>query len=274
MTYPLKPEMGGGMGNPGVLRFDFELALAGSGGASLGGELGVSVKSNWAKGVPGSSNDNVPPGQRKIDISKAVEEPEVTGELTVFADAQASANLSGSIKWCNPDKSKEYSTLAKVAVGTTAQAGAGWSGTFWDEVSSPASHTQTQCEGLVTYSARKRTVLLSLRWIQSKRDYENVMQHLSKEFAVVGPWQSNQQKVADFLALGEEVQTYGVRNIVPNASTVKIYPSHYAENLISIYNSLPDSIEVQGNELKALEEVSPFLMESCTRVFVNDMEMK
>jgi len=38
MTYPLKPEMGGGMGNPGVLRFDFELALAGSGGASLGGE--------------------------------------------------------------------------------------------------------------------------------------------------------------------------------------------------------------------------------------------
>lgn len=231
------------------------------------------MKSNWAKGVPGSSNDNVPPGQRKIDISKAVEEPEVTGELTVFADAQASANLSGSIKWCNPDKSKEYSTLAKVAVGTTAQAGAGWSGTFWDEVSSPASHTQTQCEGLVTYSARKRAVLLSLRWIQSKRDYENVMQHLSKTFEISGSWQSNQQKVADFLALGEEVQTYGLGNIIPNSSTVKVFPSHYAKNLISIYESLPESIDVSGNELKSLVEISPFLMESCTRVAVNGMEV-
>jgi len=421
MTYPLKPEMGGGMGSLGVLRFDFELTLAGSVGASLGVELGVSVKSNWAKGVPGSSGDGTAPapGQRKIDISQVVKEPEATGELTVFAGAQASANLAGSIKWLNPENKKsKYTQLAKIAVGTAAQFGVGWSGTFrfsyesgrvkvlarggmcwggggkgsiafdidgiaimtdfmpcltymlrnadyiklsdnvinegdfyafcalplllcmyganqsldyfgkeagellmklqkswseknsrvalmqniintggdclkysppeskgaaiasliernfWDDVASPASHAQTKCEGLVTYSARKRAVLLSLRWIQSKRDYENVMQHLSKEFAVVGPWQSNQQKVADFLALGEEVQTYGVRNIVPNASTVKIYPSHYAENLISIYNSLPDSVEVQGNELKALEEVSPFLMESCTRVFVNDMEMK
>lgn len=100
------------------------------------------------------------------------------------------------------------------------------------------------------------------------------MQHLSKEFLVSGSWQSNQQKVADFLALGEEVQTYGVGNVVPNASTVKIYPRHYARNLISIYNSLPDSIEVRGSELKALEEGSPFLRKSCTRVVINGMEIK
>ncbi|MDO2433345.1 hypothetical protein Q2V57_17450 [Enterobacter bugandensis] len=423
MTYPLKPEMGGGKGSLGVLRFDFELALAGSVGASLGVELGVSVKSNWAKGVPGPAGDNaaLAPGERKIDISQVMKEPEAAGELTVFAGAQASANLSGAIMWLNPDsknKESKYTQLAKVAVGATAQIGAGWSGTFrfsyengrvkvlarggmcwggggkgsvafdidgkaimtdfmpcltymlrnadyiklsenviregdfyafcalplligmyganqlpdnliketellldklrdswdekerrvqlmqhildtqgkclrysppeskgaaiasliernfWDDVASPASHAQTRCEGLVTYSARKRAVLLSLRWIQSKREYENVMQHLSKEFIVSGAWQSNQQKVADFLALGEEVRTYGLGNVVPNASTVKIYPSHYAKNLISIYDSLPESIDVRGNELNSLAEVSPSLIESCTRVVVNGMEME
>ncbi|WP_234013589.1 hypothetical protein [Cronobacter dublinensis] len=377
ITYPLKPEMGGGMGNLGVLRFDFELALAGSVGASLGVELGVSVKSNWAKGVPGSSADNTPPGQRKIDISQAVKEPEATGELTVFAGAQASANLAGSIQWLNPDsknKESKYTQLAKVAVGATAQIGAGWSGTFrfsyengrvkvlarggmcwggrgkgsvafdidgeaiitdfmpcltymlrnadyiklsenviregdfyafcalpllitmygvdnlatatwsqtnrllvelekswsdkenrvklmnkilatqgecmkysppeskgaaiasliehnvWDEVASPASNAQTECEGLVMFSARKRAVLLCLRWIQSKREYENVMQHLSKDFNAVGSWRGNQQDVADFLALGEDEREYG-GIITPK---VKILPSHYAKNLMNI----------------------------------------
>ncbi|WP_336286615.1 hypothetical protein [Cronobacter dublinensis] len=418
ITYPLKPEMGGGMGNLGVLRFDFELALAGSVGASLGVELGVSVKSNWAKGVPGSSDNTGAPGERKIDISKVVEDPEVTGELTVFAGAQASANLSGAIKWLNPDKKDlKYTQLAKVALGTTAQMGVGWSGSFrfsyengrvkvlarggmcwggggkgsvafdidgeaiitdfmpcltymlrnadyiklsenviregdfyafcalplligmygvnqladnlgketdlllkklrdswdekerrvqlmehildtqgeclkysppeskgaaiasliernfWDDVASPASHAQTQCEGLVTYSPRKRAVLLSLRWIQSKRDYENVMQHLSKTFEISGSWQSNQQKVVDFLALGEEVQRYGLGNVVPNASTVNIFPSHYAKNLMDIYKTLPDSTEARGGELKSLVEVSPGLMESCTRIVVDGMEM-
>ncbi|WNY81390.1 hypothetical protein NNQ28_13660 [Cronobacter dublinensis] len=144
---------------------------------------------------------------------------------------------------------------------------------FLDDVASPASHAQTKCEGLVTYSARKRAVLLSLRWIQSKRDYENVMQHLSKDFLVSGSWQSNQQKVADFLALGEEVQRYGLGNVVPNASTVNIFPSHYAKNLMDIYKTLPDSTEVRGGELKSLVEVSPGLMESCTRIVVDGMEM-
>mgnify|MGYP004709618687 FL=1 len=418
MTYPLKPEMGGGMGNLGVLRFDFELVLAGSVGASLGVELGVSVKSNWAKGVPGSSGDNHPPGQNKFDISEVLKEPEVTGELTVFAGAQVSVNLAGSIQWLNPDnKDLKYTQLAKVALGATAQMGVGWSGSlrfsyekgrvkilakggicwggggkgsvafdidgkaimtdfmpcltymlrnadyiklsknvirdgdfyafcalpllismyganqladklgketvllldklrdswddkelrvklmqhildtqgeclkysppeskgaaiasliehnFWDDVASPASHAQTKCEGLVTYSARKRAVLLSLRWIQSKRDYENVMQHLTKDFLVSSSWESNQRKVANFLALGEEVKTYGHGNIFPNASAVNIYPSQYAKNLISIYDSLPESTEVRGNELKALQEVSPFLMESCTRVVVSGMDV-
>jgi len=81
-------------------------------------------------------------------------------------------------------------------------------------------------------------------------------------------------KVANFLALGEEAQIYGLESVVPNASLVKIFPSHYAKNLISIYESLPESIEVRGNELKSLSEVSPFLMKSCTRVIVGGMELK
>lgn len=414
MTYPLKPEMGGGMGSLGVLRFDFELALAGSVGASLGVELGVSMKSNWAKGIPGTSKDTGSPGKRKIDISKAVEDPEATGELTVFAGAQASANLSGAIKWLNPDnEKKDYSELAKVSVGATAQMGVGWSGTFrfsyengkvqvlarggmcwggggkgsaafdidgkaiitdflpcltymlrnadyvklsdkviregdfyafcalpllitmygvdnlatatwsqtnrllveldkswsdkekrvklmneilgtqgeclkysppeskgaaiasliehnvWDEVASPASNAQTECEGLVMFSARKRAVLLCLRWIQSKREYENVMQHLSKNFNAVGSWQGNQQEVADFLALGENEREYG-GIITPK---VKILPSHYAKNLMDIWSGLPDTQEIKGNEKHRLKEVSPVLMHSCTRVIVGGQEL-
>lgn len=419
MTYPLRPEMGGGMGSLGVLRFDFELTLAGSVGASLGVELGVSVKSNWAKGVPGSSGDGTAPapGQRKIDISQVVKEPEATGELTVFAGAQASANLAGSIKWLNPENKKsKYTQLAKVAVGSAAQFGVGWSGSFqfsyekgrvkvlarggmcwggggkgsiafdidgiaimtdfmpcltymlrnadyvqlsdmviregdfyafcalpllstiyginslidnswdqtnrlldslrdsweskgqrvrlmqkiidtqgdclkfsppeskgaaiasliehdfWDEFASPTSNAQTDCEGLVMFSARKRAVLLCLRWVQSKRDYENVMQHLSKDFKSVGSWQGNQQSVADFLAMGEQERNYGVGSLIPNASEVKIIPSHYAKNLMDIWFDLPDTQEVQGNELHKLKEVSPALMQSCTRVIIGEQE--
>ena len=416
MTYPLKPEMGGGMGSLGVLRFDFELTLAGSVGASLGVELGVSVKSNWAKGVPGSSGDGTAPapGQRKIDISQVVKEPEATGELTVFAGAQASANLAGSIKWLNPDNEKKgYSELAKVSAGVTGQIGVGWSGTFrfsyengkvqvlarggmcwggggkgsvafdidgkaiitdflpfltymlrnadyvklsdkviregdfyafcalpllitiygidnlktvtwsqtnrllveldkswsdkekrvklmseilntqgdclkysppeskgaaiasliehnfWDEVASPASNAQTECEGLAMFSARKRAVRLCLRWIQSKREYENVMQHLSKDFNAVGSWQENQQDVADFLALGENEREYG-GVITPK---VKILPSHYAKNLMDIWSSLPNTQEIKNNEKHKLKEVSPVLMHSCTRVIVGEQEL-
>lgn len=417
ILYPLKPEIGGGMGELGTLRFDFEIALAGSIGASLGVELGVSTKANWAKGVPASAVSGGIPGKRTVDITKVIEEPEVKGELTVFAGAQASINVSGAIMWRNPDEKQKYTPLAKVALGATAQFGAGWSGTFrfsyengrvrvlvrggmcwggggkgsvafdvdstailtdfmpcltymlrnadyiklsetvirggdfyafcalplligmygvnqlidnfqyettellmrlekswdekelrvalmqhilntqgaclkfsppeskgaaiasliernfWDDVASPASHAQTECEGQTTYSARKRAVLLALRWVQSKRDYENVMQHLSKGFDISGSWQGNQQEVVNFLSIGEKVRTYGGGEIIPNASTVKILPSYYAENLMKIYNSLPDFVEVKGNELQPLVEVSPVLMESCTRVIVNGVEI-
>jgi hypothetical protein len=139
----------------------------------------------------------------------------------------------------------------------------------WDEVASSASNAQTECEGLVMFSARKRAVLLCLRWIQSKREYENVMQHLSKDFSAVGSWRGNQQDVADFLALGEDEREYG-GIITPK---VKILPSHYAKNLMDIWSSLPDTQEVKGNEAQRLKEISPALMHSCTRVIVGEQEL-
>ena len=69
------------------------------------------------------------------------------------------------------------------------------------------------------------------------------------------------------------MQTYGNPKFVPNSATVKIIPSYYAENLISIYKKLPDTVEVNGTELQPLVAVSPVLMESCTRVFVDDREI-
>jgi hypothetical protein len=143
----------------------------------------------------------------------------------------------------------------------------------WDEVASSASNAQTECEGLVMFSARKRAVLLCLRWVQSKREYENVMQHLSKDFKAVGSWQANQQRVADFLALGEQGRVYGSSRIVPNASEIKILPSHYAKNLMDIWSSLPDTEEIKGGEMHKLKEISPVLMQSCTRVIVGGHEL-
>ena len=65
------------------------------------------------------------------------------------------------------------------------------------------------------------------------------MQHLSKDFSISDSWIKNQQKVIDFLSLGEQVQTHGNPKFVPNSAKVKIIPSHYAENLINIYKKLP-----------------------------------
>ncbi|MBB2334059.1 hypothetical protein HEM79_022345, partial [Escherichia sp. 93.0816] len=106
------------------------------------------------------------------------------------------------------------------------------------------------------HCAKKKAVLLCLRWVQSRREYENVMQHMSSDFHLVDSWQINQQKVADFLSLGEEERDYNYGSSVPNASEIKILPSHYAKNLMDIRNSLPDTQEIKGNEMQKLNEVS------------------
>lgn len=414
ICYPLDPERipGGGMGLLGVLRFDFELALSGSIGASLGIEAGVSFSGDVVKGLPVKATPTGTPGQwRNVDISKAAEEVKPGAELSLFAGAEVGANLAGKMVWLNPDKegkgSDKFNALATIAAGTTLQAGWGVSGcvefrwedgkvrihikggicsgfgakgsvtlevngktimsefmpcltymlrnadytrlmdimtekdygyfcaipllagmynlnrvidaadaigttlkaswddkearvrlmekildndeylkyappeskgaaiaalieqNIWDEVASPASHQGEVCEGGTTFASRKRTILAVLRWVQSKREYENIMQHLSTTIGEKGDWKANEARVIAFLAEGEQPREYGYdASFIPGAQKVIITPSHYAENLHAIYTHLPDAPAVSPghpNEfMLPLTPVSPSFLHSCT----------
>lgn len=414
ICYPLDPARipGGGMGLLGVLRFDFELALSGSIGASLGIEAGVSFSGDVVKGLPAKATPTGTPGQwRNVDISKAAEDVKPGAELSLFAGAEAGANLAGKMVWLNPDKkgkgSDKFTALAKVAVGVTGQAGWGGSGcmelswkdgkvrirvkggvcsgfgakgsvtlevdgktimtefmpclaymlrnadytrlmsimaeddyryfcaipllagmynlnraidagdeiigslktgwrdkearvrlmekildndeylkyappeskgaaiaalietSFWDEIASPASHREEACESGTTFASRKRAILAVLRWVQSKREYENIMQHLSKKIGEKGDWKANEARVIAFLAEGEKPREYGYdASFIPGAQKVIITPSHYAENLHAIYTHLPDAPAVSPghpNEfMLPLTPVPTSFLHSCT----------
>ncbi len=414
ICYPLDPVRipGGGMGLLGVLRFDLELALSGSIGASLGIEAGVSFSGDMVKGLPVKAVPTGTPGQwRNVDISKAAEEVKPGAELSLFAGAEAGANLAGKMVWLNPDKagkgSEKFTSLAKVAVGVVGQAGWGVSGCMelswkdgkvrirvkggvcsglgakgsvtlevdgkaimtefmpclaymlrnadyirlmdimteddygyfcaipllagmynlnraidaanaigttlkvgwddkearvrlmekildndeylkyappeskgaaiaalieknvWDEVASPASHQGEACEGGTTFASRKRAILAVLRWVQSKREYENIMQHLSTTIGDKGDWKANEARVITFLAEGEQPREYGAdASFIPGAQKVIITPSHYAENLHAIYTYLPDAPAISPghpNEfMLPLTPVSPSFLHSCT----------
>ena len=418
ICYPLDPARipGGGMGLLGILRFDFELALSGSIGASLGIEAGVSFSGNVVKGLPVKATPTGTPGQwRNVDISKAAEEVKPDAELSLFAGAEVGTNLTGKMVWLNPDQagkgSDKFTSLAKVAVGVTGQAGLGTSGSmkfswtdgkvrilikggicyglgakgsvaldvdgqaimdefmpcftymlrnadytrlmsimleddyryfcaipllagmyslnrvidagdeiidslkmgwdnkearvrlmekildnddylkyappeskgaaiaalietsFWDEVASPASHRGEACEGGTTFASRKRAILAVLRWVQSKREYENIMQHLSTTIGEKGDWKANEARVIMFLAKGEQPREYGYdARFIPGAPKVIITPSHYAENLHAIYTHLPDAPAVSpghSNEfMLPLTPVSPSLLHSCTTYII------
>ncbi len=413
ICYPLDPAKipGGGTGILGTLRFDIELTLSGSIGASLGVEAGVSIRDDRAKGVPVKAIPDERYGfWRQVDITKAAKEPfSVGAELGVFAGAEVGANVSGALVWLNPDKDR-YSTLAKMAVAAAAQAGGGISGQlkfrwqdgnvrievsgglcwgaggkgsmsfdvdgpaimqefmpclvymlrnadyvqlmqimvaddyyafcalpllvgmyginrvidvgnsitnelrgswqikearvvlmekvlntkgdclkfappeskgaaiaalietgFWDEFASPGSHAETACEGGTTYSARKRAVIYALRWVQSQREYENVMQHLDMDMSLKGDWQANEQRVTAFLARGEEPRTYGYAgSLIPSAKNVTIEPSHYADNLKNLYLHLPKTPAIPPGHVHMstlpLREVLPMYLYSCTRL--------
>ncbi|QKJ86937.1 hypothetical protein PMPD1_1988 [Paramixta manurensis] len=415
ICYPLDPERipGGGIGVLGTLRFDFELALSGTIGASLGIEAGVGFSGDTVKGLPVKAVATGIPGYwRQVDISKAAEDAKSGAELSLFAGAEAGANLGGKLVWLNPDKdgrgSEQFSTLAKVATGVAAQAGWGVSGcvelswkdgkvrirvkgglcsgmgakgsvtlevdgraimtefmpclvymlrnadytrlmaimteddynyfcaipllvgmyglnrvidagislktelkqgwddkearvalmenilakddcmkfappeskgaviaslietSFWDGVASPASHRAEACEGSTTFASRKRAILNVLRWVQSKREHENVMQHLSKNIGKKDDWKMNEARVLAFLGQGEEPLEYGYDGMfVPGAQKVIITPSHYAENLHAIYDWLPDAPAVPAGHPNMSEwrltEVPLRYIHSCTR---------
>ena len=414
ISYPLDPARipGGGMGLLGILRFDFELTLSGSVGASLGIELGVSFSEDKVKGLPVEAVPTSTPGQqRNIDISQVMEAVEPSMGLDLFAGAEIGLNLAGSMVWLNPEKkgegSDEFSTLANVAVGVSGQAGWGVSGcmefswkngkvrirvkggvctslgatgsvtlevdgeaimnefmpclaymlrnadyirlmtimtkdnygyfcaipllvgmynlnraidagdkiigslkdswadkearvrlmekiltdadylkyappeskgatiaalietSFWDEFASPASHKGEACEVGATFARRKRAVLAVLRWVQSKREYENIMQHLSRKIGEKGDWKANEARVIAFLAQGEQPREYGSNDgFIPGAQKIIITPSYYAKHLHSIYEYLPDAPAVSPGHLNEfilpLTEVPKTYLHSCT----------
>ncbi|OAT54819.1 hypothetical protein [Providencia heimbachae] len=155
---------------------------------------------------------------------------------------------------------------------------------FWDEISL-ASHKGTKCEGGVRYASRKRAILLILSWAQSKRDYENIMQYLSINLGGKGVWQANEARVVAFLEDGEatrsaiQPQLYGPKPVILGARpNIQIEPSHYRKNLAALYQQLPDNLTVQRNsdenQQAPLKQVDRVYVDSCTRIFVGDKELR
>ncbi|ERT10547.1 hypothetical protein [Photorhabdus temperata] len=146
---------------------------------------------------------------------------------------------------------------------------------FWDEVASPASNRELKGEFMTVFSARKRAILAVLKWVQSKRDYENVMQNLHKvpgeggkdPDVAINDWKTGEAKVVAFLGRGEAPRVYGSSDkFVPFAAKVIIEPSHYAKNLKDIYDWLPASAEAAKSLNEPLKPVNAELFKSVTQV--------
>lgn len=83
-----------------------------------------------------------------------------------------------------------------------------------------------------TIKKRKQAIFNALMWVQSKSDYENVMQHLTMTPGTEkGDWRVNQQKVIDFLS-SREIKWMG------NFST------QYGEKFEWLYQNLPDGTNI------------------------------
>lgn len=142
---------------------------------------------------------------------------------------------------------------------------------FWDNVASPVSHAETSCESGTVFSARKRAIIYALRWVQSQREYENIMQHLGTDMTMKSDWQLSEKKVITFLAQGETPKTYGFAgSLVPAARNITIEPSHYADNLRNLYLHLPEAPAIPPGHINMstlpLREVLPTYLYSCSRL--------
>jgi hypothetical protein len=75
---------------------------------------------------------------------------------------------------------------------------------------------------------RKQAIFMALKWVQSKADYNNVMQHLTlSPGQVKGSKDLNEQDVINFLSIGELKMAFF---------------THYGEKLKSLYDELPDTV--------------------------------
>ena len=79
---------------------------------------------------------------------------------------------------------------------------------------------------------RKQAIFLALKWVQSKADYDNVMQHITESPGKgKGDRNKNEQAVITFLSDGE------------NDS---IFFTHYGKKLPELYNNLPEKVCTRG----------------------------
>lgn len=75
---------------------------------------------------------------------------------------------------------------------------------------------------------RKQAIFMALKWVQSKADYDNVMQHITESSGKVkGDRIKNEQTVITFLSDGE------------NDS---VFFTHYGKKLPELYNNLPERV--------------------------------
>jgi len=87
---------------------------------------------------------------------------------------------------------------------------------------------------------RKQAIFNTLKWVQSKSDYENIMQHLTLIPAEgKGNWKTNQQKVIDFLSTNEH-------------SWMGDLSTQYGAKLEWLYQRLPD-----GKDIDPLSPLQP-----------------
>ncbi|EPL9571456.1 hypothetical protein MMK73_003561 [Providencia rettgeri] len=144
---------------------------------------------------------------------------------------------------------------------------------FWDDYMSPASHAQASGEAMAVFSQRKRAILHILRWAQSRRDFDNILQHASlipseaKESIT-----ENKLRIATFMKMGEEsklIPNHGLsKKVAPLLPTPMINPSHYTDIFSKIEQRLPDDTlaHIYANE-PYQEFVTAGMVESQSTIF-------
>lgn len=121
-------DAGGKEHDLGAVRCVLSIELSGVVGASIAGELSLSVQTREIEGmlpgVKGRSVKNKRGKRKKVAVNETIVEDGIATELEVFAGAQASADLKGSVQWRNPEsKDKGFLSFAHITAAPTAQVG-------------------------------------------------------------------------------------------------------------------------------------------------------
>lgn len=144
---------------------------------------------------------------------------------------------------------------------------------FWDDYMSPASHAQASGEAMAVFSQRKRAILHILRWAQSRRDFDNILQHASLiPSETKKSITENKLRIATFMKMGEGsklIPNHGLsKKVAPLIPTSMINPSHYADIFSKIEQRLPDDTlaHIYANE-PYQEFVTAGMVESQSTIF-------